>query len=89
VRPRHAEDPVAVLQAVVSGRDAFGRPGEVNAHDKRIRRRRGQPSQEIVVQRVDPGEPDPDEHRVIGGPNGQIVDRCRLAEAPARQMRAC
>jgi len=63
-----------------SGGDAFGYAGKVNAHDERIRRGRGQSSQEIVVQRVDTREPRADEHLGMGGRNGQVLQRRRLTE---------
>jgi hypothetical protein len=81
MRPRHAEDTVADPQAVFSGRDSFGHAGEVNAHHKRIRRGRRQPSQQIAVQRVDSCEPHPDEHRAVVGWNGQVLNRRSLTKA--------
>ena len=79
------EDAIADPQAVVASRDPFSHPGEVDAHDERIRRDVGQASQEAVVQRVDPREAHADEHRVIVCGNRQILDRCRLPEASHRK----
>ena len=82
MRPRHAEDTVAGPQPVSSGRDPFGHTGEVNARDKRTRRGGGQAREKVAVERVDSGEPHPNQHGAVVGGNGQVLHRRRLAEAP-------
>ena len=74
-------------------RRSRGRPGrvrhahEVNARYERVRGGRGEPSQEIVVQRVDSGEAHADQHLALGGRNGQVVHRRRFTETTNSESR--
>jgi hypothetical protein len=85
VRPRHAEDTLASLEIACSRRGAFDHTCEVNAEDKRVRRRGGKPFDQVNVERIDARVTHTDQAPAAGVRDRQVVDRRSFAEALDRE----